>query len=176
MSRDQAMAQFLSVLDLRGYTFVHTHDLDTYRIVRRRQAKDADIPLITKREELPDTDAMVTFGMRLKHYPTDATSRSLRNFMPPNSRILSFDITNTLLITDGARSIARMLALVDRLDTPQSAADLKKSLSIPPRVEDCAKPEHPRQDIIQLVLFSLVALIIGFLIRGYVIRRIEGGL
>ena len=32
------------------------------------------------------------------------------------------------------------------------------------------------QPTMLIALFSLIALVIGFLVRGYVIRRIEGGL
>jgi general secretion pathway protein D len=181
LSPERAKALVLSTLYLEGYTWIHDPVLDLYRIMRARDARDSEIPIIFEAGKLPDSDLLVTYVLPLRHAPPEHVARNLRSFMPAASRIIPEGLTRTVLITDSANNISKLRKLVERLDTPESARQAEEALkrhSAEPE-EACPPPAGvfpgPKPGVI-IALFSLIALVIGFLARGYVIRRIEGGL
>jgi len=181
LSSDRAKALVLSSLYLQGYTWIHHTASDLYRVMRQRDARDQEIPLITDGDQLPDSDLLVTYVMAIKHTPPEYIARNLRSFMPANSRIIPDDTTSSVLLTDSAHNISKLKKLVQRLDTPQAGKEAKEWLAAIAKRADVSCPAHgadayaPKPGIL-IALFSLIALVIGFLMRGYVIRRIEGGL
>lgn len=181
LNRERATAFVLTSLYLAGYTWIHDTAVDMYRVVRLRDARDQEIPVITDAAKLPDSDLLVTYVMPIRHSPPDFIARNLRSFMPANSRIIPDDMTRSILITDSAHNIAKLKKLVERLDTPEAARQAREWLAkrASHSTDSCVAPssgtQGPRPAIL-IALFSLIALVIGFLARGYVIRRIEGGL
>ncbi|MEK6705291.1 MAG: secretin N-terminal domain-containing protein [Bdellovibrionota bacterium] len=176
MTREQAMAQMYSVLALRGYTLIHEANIDVYHLLRMRDARDSNLPLIIDQAVLPEDDSMVTHAIQMKYIPAEAVARNLRSLAPVNSRLIPDEGTNTLFITDSARAMKKYHAIVSRMDTPKAADEAKDYLKKRSKADACAAPEQGSNYTIFIVLFSLIGLILGFLIRGYVIRRIEGGL
>ena len=181
LSLDRAKALILSTLYLQGYTWLHDSSTDTYRIMHQRDARDQETPMITDSAQLPDSDLLVTYFMKIEHVSPEYIARIVRSFMPANSRIIPDVATGSVLITDSSRNILKLKKLIQQVDTPETAkyssdwlnAWSKKAES---NCSDQVAESRASQPVILIVLFSLIALIIGFLIRGYVIRRIEGGL
>jgi len=182
LTRTEAFARLHALLWTQGYALIHTPDLDIYRIKKARDARDGNIPLFTDLGKLPDNDQLVTFAFYLRHIEPDAIARLIRSFAPAPSRIVPYSAGQLVLITDTARAMKKYQAIITRMDTPQAGVEAKEYLkSI--KKEDCAEALAPPLNagmgphpVIPIALFSLMGLILGFLVRGYVIRRIEGGL
>jgi type II secretory pathway component GspD/PulD (secretin) len=181
LTPERAREVLLTVLYHQGYAWIHDTATDLYRVVRQRDARDQELPLITDAKLLPDSDLLVHFVLPLENARPEYIARHLRSFMPANSRIIPNEATRTVLITDSAQNILKLRKLVAQLDTPEAgkksrewmlAQAKKPDASCPPSGFEAPAP-HPW---ILITLFSLIALVIGFLGRGYVIRRIEGGL
>jgi uncharacterized membrane protein len=87
---------------------------------------------------------------------------------------------NYLFVTDAQRSMFKYQEIVAQLDTPRAAEDMRAVLR--EREQEEAKPCPPLasaavpSSALLIALFCLIGLTLGFLFRGYVIRRIEGGL
>jgi len=181
LNRDRAQALVLTSLYLAGYTWIHDTAAEMYRVVRLRDARDLEIPVITDPAMLPDSDLLVTYVMSIQQTPPEYIARNMRSFMPASSRIIPNDANGTIIITDSAHNISKLKRLVERLDNPKSAKQAKELLANRASQAEATCPS-PASDVlgpqpaILIALFSLMALIIGFLARGYVIRRIEGGL
>jgi type II secretory pathway component GspD/PulD (secretin) len=181
VSRERAQAVVLTTLYLQGYTWIHDSVIDLYRIVHQRDARDEEVPLITDQAQLPDSDLLVTYIMPIQHTPAEYIARTMRSFMPANSRIIPDETTSSVLITDSAHNIAKLKTLVQRIDTPEVAKEAKEFLAARAKKSEgncpaLASESRIQQPWVLIGLFSLIALVIGFLMRGYVIRRIEGGL
>ncbi|MGK5085596.1 secretin N-terminal domain-containing protein [Bdellovibrionota bacterium FG-1] len=181
LTLERAQAVVLTMLDLHGYAWIHDTSNDLYRILRQRDARDQELPLITDPRQLPDSDLLVTYIIPLQHIPPEPIARTLRSFMPANSRIIPDDSTQSVLITDTAHNISKLKDLVGRLDVPEVAKQAKEALLAEKNNRKVGCPvsgngSQTPQSWVLIALFSLIALVIGFLARGYVIRRIEGGL
>lgn len=176
MSREAAMAQVLSILSLQGMTLVHDSTTDLYSALRIRDARDAALPVIKDPKDLPDNDLLVTFVFSLKHANPEEVSRLLRSFAPTHSRILPAPGLKAVLVTDSARSIKKYIEMSKSFDQPQFAKELEELRKERRADPDCEVEPVAASQTLFTVLFALIALIVGFLIRGYVIRRIEGGL
>jgi type II secretory pathway component GspD/PulD (secretin) len=181
LSSERAKALVLTILYRQSFTWVKDAATDIYRIAKLKDARDQEIPLISDGAPLPDSDLLVTYIMTIAHTPAEYIARTMRSFMPANSRIMSDDATNSVLITDSAHNIAKLKNLVGQLDTPEVAKKAKDFLITRAKKSDSNCPTAAGDTSIQqpwilIGLFSLIALVIGFLARGYVIRRIEGGL
>lgn len=175
-SPEQAMNEFLVHLSLREYTLVYDSDLDFYQVLRMRDARDERIPLVTDAASLADNNLLVTHTIPLKYFPVEAMARALRSFAPANSRIIPEAPTNTLFITDASRAMLKYRDLVAKLDNPKAAENAEEFLKKRAQEETCDPPEQKPNQNLFIALFALVGLVMGFLARGYLIRRIEGGL
>jgi type II secretory pathway component GspD/PulD (secretin) len=181
MTREQAMARFLSQLSIQGFTLVQDEDMGFYRVVRLREARDDAIPFVTDPAQLPDNDLLVNHAIRLNHFPVDGMARTLRSFAPATSRLIPDAASGLLLITDSARAMTKYREISARLDTPKGAEEAREYLKSSAKSDTCgpvAAPagSQPGGSTILVMLIALIGLLLGFLIRGYVIRRIEGGL
>lgn len=181
LSVESAKALVLSSLYLQGYTWLRDASTDLYRVMRIRDARDQETPMITEEAKLPETDLLVTYVMAINHTPPDYIARILRSFMPANSRIIPDEATRSVFITDSARNIFKLKKIIQQVDTTQTAKQAAEWLTTQSKRAEVTCPEdrvapQTQQPTVLIALFSLIALVIGFLSRGYVIRRIEGGL
>lgn len=185
LTRERAEAVVLTALALRGYTWVHDPVVDLYRITRQRDARYEEIPFITDRTKLPDSDLLVTYIMPLEHAPPDYVARTVRSFMPSFSMMIPDEATRSVFITDSGRNIAKLMKLVRQVDTPDAVKEAEDYLAArakkleapcPPLFPALGAEPRIEQPWVLIGLFAMVATVIGFLLRGYVIRRIEGGL
>ena len=108
-----AWKAFLTALDVNGFTIIPSGKY--LRIARQRDAKDKQIKTYTG-DFTPDTDVYITRVLPLKYINAEETARVFRNFMPPNTRIIAYDQTNTLIITDTGSNIKKIVDMVQLLD------------------------------------------------------------
>ncbi|MEW6056742.1 MAG: type II secretion system secretin GspD [Bdellovibrionota bacterium] len=108
-----AWKAFLTALDVNGFTIIPSGKY--LRIARQRDAKDKQIKTYSG-EFTPNTDLYITRVLPLKYISADEVARVFRNFMPPNTRIIAYDQTNTLIITDTGSNIKKIVDMVQLLD------------------------------------------------------------
>jgi general secretion pathway protein D len=118
LSHDEAYHLFLTVLSLKGYTVVPSGK--TYKIVRDKDAKESNLPLFTD-DRLPAGEQFVTRLIRLNHIDAAMMAESvLAPLVPKSGQIVAYPPANTLIITDNAANIERLVKIIRSLDVPSS--------------------------------------------------------
>lgn len=105
------------VLSDNGYAVVDAPAGNGWVIERVRDARDDALP-VYRLSELPASSRLVTAHHALKHMDADSVARTLRSFMPPNSRILPIT-RSQIFVTDTASNMRRLGALIAKLDVPE---------------------------------------------------------
>jgi general secretion pathway protein D len=108
-----AWKAFLTALDINGFALIPSGKM--VRIARQRDARDKQLRTYTG-DYSPDTDALITRLFPLKYLSADEVARNFRSFMPANSRIIPYDQTNTVIVTDTGSNIAKLEKLLQILD------------------------------------------------------------
>ena len=113
ISVSQAWKLFLTALDVNGFALVPSGAY--LRIAKQRDARDKQLKTYTG-DSSPDTDALITRVFSLKFISAEEVSRTFRNLMPATSRIIPYDQTNTIIVTDTGSNISRLAKLLEILD------------------------------------------------------------
>lgn len=108
-----AWKAFLTALDMSGFALIPSGKY--IRIARQRDARDKQLKTYTG-EHSPDTDALITRVFRLKYIDAEEVARTFRSFMPANSRIIPYDQTNTVIVTDTGSNISKLEKMLEILD------------------------------------------------------------
>ncbi|RKZ57827.1 MAG: type II secretion system protein GspD, partial [Gammaproteobacteria bacterium] len=109
---------FLSVLQVHGYAAVPAGAV--IKIVPAVNAKQGPLPLSGKRDSF-STDELITKIIRLDHVPASQLVPILRPLVPQQGHLAAYNPTNTLIITDHAGNIKRLLKIIAGVDRPDSA-------------------------------------------------------
>ncbi len=131
LTRENAEWLFTYMLNLEGYTRVPLGLPNSFQVLRQRDAKDAALPLYEatakKQPELPHN--WDWFTVRYKATNPEAVeqiSRVVRNFMPPNTRVIPNELSGTLLITDSVPNLKKIYNIIKDLDQKPSVQMQKK--------------------------------------------------
>lgn len=119
MSEEEVYQVFLSVLQVHGFAAVPAGTV--IKIVPIVNAKQASLPLITGRLRISG-DQLITKIIRLDHVPASQLVPILRPLIPQQGHLAAYNPTNTLIITDHAGNIKRLLKIiagVDRADNDE---------------------------------------------------------
>ncbi len=108
-----AWRAFLTSLDMNGFALIPSGKF--IRIARQRDARDKQLKTYTG-DYSPDTDALITRLFPLKYLSAEEVARNFRSFMPANSRIIPYEQTNTVIVTDTGSNIAKLNKLLEILD------------------------------------------------------------
>ena len=108
---------FLSVLQVHGYAAVPTGSV--IKIVPEVNAKQGPLPLSTDKGDYAD-DELITKIIRLDHVPASQLVPILRPLVPQQGHLAAYNPTNTLIITDHAGNIKRLLSIIRGVDRPDS--------------------------------------------------------
>ncbi len=108
-----AWKAFLTALDINGFALIPSGKY--IRIARQRDARDKQLKTYTG-DYSPDTDALITRLFPLKYLSAEEVARNFRSFMPANSRIIPYEQTNTVIVTDTGSNIAKLQRLLEILD------------------------------------------------------------
>lgn len=121
MTVDEAYQMFLTVLNLKGFTVVPAGKVN--KIIPLKSAKESNLPLVT--DGLKPSEQYVTRLVRLENLDASTIAETvLKPLSSPTSNIMVYSPTNTLIITDSAVSIERMVQLIRELDIPGSSQSL----------------------------------------------------
>ena len=110
------------MLDINGYTRVPL-DSGMFMIVRQRDAKDTLLPMFegsaTRAPAFPRQNVWDWSDLEYKAtHPqlVGEMSKALRNFMPPNTRIIAFEHTGTVVMTASIPVLKRLYGLIREMD------------------------------------------------------------
>ncbi len=117
LSPEEVYEVFLSVLQVHGYAAVPTGSV--IKIVPEVNAKQGPLPLAGKKDRYPD-DELVTKIIRLDHVPASQLVPILRPLVPQQGHLAAYNPTNTLIITDHAGNIERLVKIISGVDRPDS--------------------------------------------------------
>lgn len=108
-----AWRAYLTALEIKG--FAHIPSGKYVRIARKRDARDKQISTYTG-EASPDSDALITRIFPLKYISAEDVQRVFRNFLPAEARIVPYEQTNTVIVTDSGSNIAKLAKMLELLD------------------------------------------------------------
>lgn len=118
----QAWRAFLTALDMNGFALIPSGAF--IRIARQRDARDKQLRTYTGKYA-PDSDALITRLFGLKFLSAEEVARNFRSFMPANSRIIPYEQTNTVIVTDTGSNIAKLAKLLEILDVESYDAGIE---------------------------------------------------
>jgi general secretion pathway protein D len=110
---------FLSVLQVHGYAAVPTGSV--IKIVPEVNAKQGPLPLSSDSDnDIYPADELVTKIIRLDHVPASQLVPILRPLVPQQGHLAAYNPTNTLIVTDHAGNIKRLMKIIAGVDRPDS--------------------------------------------------------
>lgn len=117
-----AWRAFLTALDMNGFALIPSGKF--VRIARQRDARDKQLRTYTGKYA-PDSDALITRLFSLKFLSAEEVARNFRSFMPANSRIIPYEQTNTVIVTDTGSNISKLAKLLEILDVESYDAGIE---------------------------------------------------
>ena len=117
MTPEEVYEVFLSVLQVHGFAAVRTGAV--IKIVPEVNAKQGPLPLV--QGSLKNTgDELITRVIRLDHVPAAQLVPILRPLVPQQGHLAAYAPTNSLIITDHAANISRLLQIISGVDRAES--------------------------------------------------------
>lgn len=116
LNADELYQTFLSVLQVHGFSAVPTGDL--IKIVPDVNAKQGPVP--NYQPESTDGDQLVTQVIKIDNVPSAQLVPILRPLVPQQGHLAAYAASNTLIITDRASNIDRLIDIIDRIDRPDN--------------------------------------------------------
>jgi len=107
MSENEVYEVFLSVLQVHGYA------------VPEVNAKQGPLPVVRGATDASG-DALITKVITLDHVPAAQLVPILRPLVPQQGHLAAYNPTNTLIITDHAANIRRLIQIIRNIDRPES--------------------------------------------------------
>ena len=115
LSPEEVYEVFLSVLQVHGYAAVPTGSV--IKIVPEVNAKQGPLPMSAKGE---GSDELITKVISLDHVPAAQLVPILRPLVPQQGHLAAYNPTNTLIITDHAGNIQRLMRIIAGVDKVES--------------------------------------------------------
>ncbi len=117
MSLDEAYRLFLTVLNVKGFTVVPSGKV--YKVVPLATAKESNLPIATDERRVYTGEQFVTRLVPLSHIDANLLATTvLAPLVPKTSNVVAYAPSNTLVITDSAANIERLLKIIRELDIP----------------------------------------------------------
>ena len=116
MSESEVYEVFLSVLQVHGYAAVPVGSI--IKIVPEVNAKQGPLPVV--RGSQNHGDELITKVITLDHVPAAQLVPILRPLVPQQGHLAAYNPTNTLIVTDHAANIKRLVKIIRHIDRPES--------------------------------------------------------
>jgi general secretion pathway protein D len=117
LSPEEVYEVFLSILQVHGYAAVPTGSV--IKIVPEVNAKQGPLPMEATSTG-PPGDELITKIIGLDHVPAAQLVPILRPLVPQQGHLAAYNPTNTLIITDHAGNIERLMRIIGGVDKPES--------------------------------------------------------
>jgi len=116
VNAERLYEMFLSVLQVHGFSAVPAGDLT--KIVPDFAAKQGPVPLLETSTEA--RDQLVSQVIPIINVPADPLVQILRPMVPQEGQLASNPASNSLLVTDRAANIERLIEIIRLIDVPDS--------------------------------------------------------
>lgn len=113
VSRSELYDLFLSILEVHGYTAVRSGGV--VRVIQNKDARSAPVAVGDAREGASG-DEYVTQVMRLENISAAKLIPVLRPLVPQQAHMAAYAPSNAIIISDVAANIARIAAIIERMD------------------------------------------------------------
>jgi len=117
LTPDEVYEVFLSVLQVHGYAAVPSGSV--IKIVPEVNAKQGPLPMKSTIPGNPN-DELITKVIGLDHVPAAQLVPILRPLVPQQGHLAAYNPTNTLIITDYAGNIQRLMRIIAGVDKAES--------------------------------------------------------
>jgi general secretion pathway protein D len=124
---DEAYAVFESVLQVKGFTTV-VGPGGAIKVIPLREAKESNVETVRSETAPPASDRFITRLIPLKYIDAEAIAETLKPLVSKDASLVSYAPTNTVILTDAATNISRILSIVDNIDVET----FKEELSVIP--------------------------------------------
>ncbi len=113
---------FLAVLATYNFSAIPSGNL--IKILPGNLVKQNPTPTYTG-DTLPDNEQEITYIVTLDHASVNELLPILRPLLPPTAHIAPHAGSNTLILTDRANNIRRVLSLIQRMDQEQQGQEIR---------------------------------------------------
>lgn len=115
MNQDELYDVFLSILQVHGFAAIPTGDI--IKIVPDVSAKQGPVP--TASSKRPGRgDQLVTRVIAIQNVPAAQLVPILRPLIPQQGQLAAYQPSNTLIISDRAANVNRLIKIINRIDRP----------------------------------------------------------
>ena len=115
MPIDQAYTVFESVLHVKGFTTVVTPS-GAIKIIPVREAKESSIDTVASHLPPPNRDIFVTRLIPLRYIEAESIVSTLKPLVSQNAAMVAYGPTNTVILTESASNIRRVLSILKSID------------------------------------------------------------
>ena len=118
----EAYQAFLSILQLNGLTLESSGRY--YKIVESSAIESRVLPMYADGDAMPADDRFVTRMHRLENVSAEDIATLLTHFKSAEGAVTAYAPTNTLIITDTAANVRRMLRIIGEVDVPRTGEQI----------------------------------------------------
>jgi general secretion pathway protein D len=125
VSLDEAYNVFLSILEIQGFTVVPQGSI--IKIIPSREVKESPLPTAIDGSwpSRSANDEFITQLIPLRHADANEIRGILAGLVSKESSLLAYAPTNTLILTEVASNIARLMTIIRALDVEAPSSVLK---------------------------------------------------
>ncbi len=113
---DEAYEVFLSVLEVHGFTTIPAGKIT--KIVPAAGAMSRAVDTVGPKGRRDRADRMITRLVPLEHAQAQLLAVLLKPLVPKEGLLIPYPETNTLIVTDVASNVERLLQIIESVDTP----------------------------------------------------------
>lgn len=181
LTKDQVEGYVSRVLSISFHTMIVDPAVPFIQVIQSRDARYTTLPVYNDLKDLPNNDNFVQYNHRLKFAEPADVARNMRPFLSRYGRVIDVPHARSIHLADTADNVKRLIAMAEIVDVEGYEKDKKEIDEINEKHKKIMKHEKSFVNIlienngIFLVVFMLLGLILGFGIRGYMMKRIEGG-
>lgn len=177
--KDQIESYVSTILLFGGRAMIRQPGSQFVKVIESRDIRYASVPLFKEIEKLPDNDNHAQFSHDLKHINGSEVARNLRPFLSRYGRLI--DMKDTVFVADSGKNIKRIAQIIKTIDTEEYKKSKEEMEEINEKHKKILVTEKTfleilnQNQIIFIFVFFLFGSIMGFGIRGFMMKKIEGG-
>ncbi|OFZ63821.1 MAG: hypothetical protein A2328_09925 [Bdellovibrionales bacterium RIFOXYB2_FULL_36_6] len=146
-----------------------------FKILSGKDMREEDLSILTDEKLIPDNYQYIRFIYNIRYLDSREIVRGLRPLMSRYGRIRDDGIGNKVVMIDTAKNILKILNVIKTLDIPETRKYAEELHEFNEEFQKLSESREgflnvlAKQHALFIILFSLIFLIIGFMIRGYMI-------
>jgi general secretion pathway protein D len=123
ISVDEAYAVFESVLQVKGFTTVPTPG-GALKVIPIRDAKETSVPTDRSKRPPINRDLFITRLIPLQYIDAESIVNTLKPLVSKDAAIAAYQPTNTVILTESASNIRRLISILEEIDVDAYREDL----------------------------------------------------